>query len=175
MVMLAVVLAMMVSMKIVALPYIVFIYNPGVKVSADGTTLTFNNNEGSDYSFFFGSNETPAWCSAKVTKVVFNSSFAEITPSSTANWFRGCTNLKTIEGIENLRADSVKTADGMFYDCKSLTTLDLSGFNTYKLTSCLDMFAHCSKLKTIYGNSWDIVGNMTPEEKQEYVNCNSRL
>ncbi len=168
MVMLAVVLAMMVSMKIVALPYIVFIYNPGVKVSADGTTLTFNNNEGSDYSFFFGSNETPAWCSAKVTKVVFKSSFAEITPSSTANWFRGCTNLKTIEGIENLRADSVKTADGMFYDCKSLTTLDLSGFNTYKLTSCLDMFAHCSKLKTIYGNSWDIVGNMTPEEKQEF-------
>ena len=168
-VMLALVLAVIVNMtgyaKIIVIPN-----NPTVEVSADGTTLTFfNQSQSYDYQIEDEYSDAPAWCSTKVTKVVFDASFAYATPSSTAHWFSGCTNLKTIEGIEYLRVDSVKRADYMFYGCRSLTTLDLSGFNTYKLTGCSNMFAQCSKLKTIYGNTWNILDNMSTTERQKFI------
>ena len=36
----------------------------------------------------------------------------------------------------------------MFYDCSSLTSLDLSSFNTSKVTSMINMFYNCSKIQT---------------------------
>ena len=36
----------------------------------------------------------------------------------------------------------------MFYNCSSLTSLDLSSFNTSKVTDMGDMFSSCSKLTT---------------------------
>jgi surface protein len=151
---------------------IVVPYNPAVMVSTDGTTLTFFNNSNyveADYSIETEYNESPAWCSTKVTKVVFDSSFHGCYPSNTAYWFSGCSNLKTIEGIENLRVDSVKKANYMFYGCKELVELDLSGWNTYKLTGFQNMFAGCSKLTTIYGNAWSLLDNMTTTERQEFL------
>ena len=37
----------------------------------------------------------------------------------------------------------------MFYGCFSLTSLDLSNFNTSKVTYMREMFSYCSDLKTI--------------------------
>ena len=169
---LAMLLAMIMSTTAVATTIVRPTY-PRVQVSADGTTLTFINANTivtSEISIASEYNEAPAWCTTNVTKVVIDPSFTGYLPTSTAHWFSGCTNLKTIEGLEYLRGDSVVRADNMFYDCKSLTTLDLSGWNTYKLTSCRGMFTGCTKLKTIYGNSWDILGNMTSAEKEEFQN-----
>ena len=44
----------------------------------------------------------------------------------------------------------------MFQDCRSLTSLDLSSFNTSKVTDMSYMFSdYCSNLHTIYvGNGW---------------------
>ncbi len=45
--------------------------------------------------------------------------------------------------------------DTMFTYCSSLTTLDLSGFNTQNVTSMYYMFKNCNKLQTIYvGDNW---------------------
>ena len=146
--------------------------NPIVSVSADGKTLTFSNgwtSGGTSYNIENSYGSTPAWCSQIVTKVVFDPSFAVVLPTSTAYWFNGCSSLTTIEGLEYLNADSLKRADFMFCGCKSLTTLDLSGFNTYKLTSCHDMFSQCSNLHTIYGNRWNIIANMSTTEKQKFM------
>lgn len=41
----------------------------------------------------------------------------------------------------------------MFQNCESLTSLDLSSFNTAKVTNMNGMFELCSKLKTIYASS----------------------
>ena len=41
----------------------------------------------------------------------------------------------------------------MFRDCKSLTTLDLSRFDTSEVTDMSDMFRGCESLTTIYSNS----------------------
>jgi surface protein len=43
----------------------------------------------------------------------------------------------------------------MFESCSQLTSLDLSGFNTSKVTSMNWMFFSCFRLKTIYvGDGW---------------------
>lgn len=41
----------------------------------------------------------------------------------------------------------------MFQNCESLTSLDLSSFNTSAVTSMYSMFNNCSSLKTIYASS----------------------
>ena len=38
----------------------------------------------------------------------------------------------------------------MFYDCKALTQLDISNFNTHNVDDTRWMFEHCEKLTTIY-------------------------
>jgi surface protein len=43
----------------------------------------------------------------------------------------------------------------MFGNCTALTSLDLSSFNTAKVTDMYGMFSYCSSLTTIYGNNWD--------------------
>ena len=44
----------------------------------------------------------------------------------------------------------------MFSDCESLTSLDLSNFDTSNLTDTYDMFKDMKSLTTIYvGNKWD--------------------
>ncbi len=84
-----------------------------------------------------------------ITKVVFDESFANYYPTSTASWFQGCTSLSDITGIENLKTDNVTRMDGMFEGCSSLTSLDLRYFNTVKVTDMMSMFSGCSSLKYI--------------------------
>ena len=75
------------------------------------------------------------WCSTVHTNVVFTSSFAEYLPVSTASWFSGFKSLTTITGIENLKTDSVKSMRSMFQGCASLIHVDMSQFNTSKVSS----------------------------------------
>ena len=37
----------------------------------------------------------------------------------------------------------------MFYDCKSLTNLNLSNFNTQNITNMIDMFENCISLTNL--------------------------
>ena len=44
----------------------------------------------------------------------------------------------------------------MFHSCDSLTVLDLTDFDTHKVTNMESMFNNCSSLKTIYvGTEWN--------------------
>lgn len=91
-----------------------------------------------------------------ITKVVFDESFKAYKPKSCAYWFRGFENLTEIVGMqENLNTEEVITMEDMFSGCKSLTTLDLSGFNTANVIEMNFMFSGCEKLETIYvGDEW---------------------
>lgn len=85
--------------------------------------------------------------SEKLTSVTFDASFANYNEiNSTDYWFKGCKNLKTINGLNNLNTSNVTSMEGMFYDCPSLTSLDLSSFNTSNVTSMDGMFYKCSSL-----------------------------
>ncbi|MBR7054450.1 MAG: hypothetical protein IKI26_06785, partial [Prevotella sp.] len=102
-------------------------------LSTDGKTLTFyyDNNRytrtgGKAYAL---NGETPGWHSyaSSVTKVVFNSSFANARPESCYMWFDGMTNLTSITGMASyLNTSDVGDMGYMFNGCSKLTTLDLS-------------------------------------------------
>ena len=84
-----------------------------------------------------------------IKKVVFDASFANARPTSCREWFNGCTDLTTIEGIEYLNTENVTDMSGMFWGCAALTTLDVSHFDTQNVTNMYYMFSDCSALTTL--------------------------
>lgn len=92
---------------------------------------------------------------ARITKVVFDKSFAQARPTSTFYWFWGMKNLKSIVGIENLNTSNVKHMDGMFKECSSLDSIDLSHFDTRNVEGMSGMFSDCSSLESIDISNFD--------------------
>ena len=129
------------------------------------TTLTFyyddqrSNRTGTTYDLNTGPT-IPNWrtdgTSNKVTKVVFDPSFASVRPATTYYWFSGMNNLASITGMkEYLNTSEVTDMRNMFRECSKLTSIDLSRFNTSNVTSMSSMFYNCTKLHTIYvDNGW---------------------
>ena len=64
----------------------------------------------------------------------------EIKPMSTSWWFKSCANLVIIENIEYLNTSQVKNMSYMFYGCEKLTNIDLSTFDTSRVTNMMFMF-----------------------------------
>ena len=90
-----------------------------------------------------------------IKKVIFDTSFANARPTSCYNWFYGCTDLTTIEGIEYLNTENVTNMSWMFSECSTLTTLDLSNFDTKNVMEMSYMFGSCTKLKTLDVSSFN--------------------
>jgi surface protein len=84
-----------------------------------------------------------------ITKVKFDSSFANYSPTSTAYWFSEMSALASIEGIDILSTVNVTDMQYMFFNCSSLTTLEVSGFKTENVTNMYRMFYGCSGLTTL--------------------------
>lgn len=84
-----------------------------------------------------------------ITKVVFDTSFANARPTSCYKWFYWCENLKQVEGIKNLNTKEVTNMVDMFCECRYLSSLDVSGFNTEKVTDMSEMFYDCISLKLL--------------------------
>ena len=90
-----------------------------------------------------------------IKKVIFDASFANARPTSCYNWFYGCTDLTTIEGIEYLNTENVTNMSWMFSECSALTTLDVSNFDTKNVMEMRYMFGSCTKLKTLDVSSFN--------------------
>ena len=90
-----------------------------------------------------------------IKKVIFDASFANARPTSCYNWFYGCTDLTTIEGIEYLNTENVTNMSWMFSECSTLTTLDVSNFDTKNVMEMSYMFGSCTKLKTLDVSSFN--------------------
>ena len=148
-------------------------YYDSQRSSRTGTTYELNEDD-----------NNPDWRAddtyASVKYVEFDPSFADARPTTTWKWFLEMENLLSIKGIEYLNTSEVTNMCNMFTGCLALTSLDLSGFNTSKVTDMrymfnginlesLDlssfntskvtemngMFNWCDKLQTIYvGSGW---------------------
>ena len=142
----------------------IYAQEPYAVLSEDTTTLTFYydnnkaNRKGMDVGPFTSGIIDGEWeinsgwykNRATITTVVFDNSFADCMElTSTAWWFRGCSSLSTINGIENLKTDNVTDMSNMFFDCSKLTSLDVSHFNTSNVTTMMDMFKNCSSLTSL--------------------------
>ena len=108
-------------------------------------------------------NNTPGWNAQKenIEKVVFDASFANARPTSCYYWFRGCSKLTDIEGIENLNTENVTNMNSMFNRCSALTSLDLTNFNTAKVSDMSYMFMGCIALTTIFVSDKFVTNQVT--------------
>ena len=136
-----------------------------VAQSADKTTLTFYYDAlrstrtgttcGIEETKREGNNTFPAWAGtwkvadSTTTRVVFDVSFRDFRPTSTARWFCHYRALKQIEGLEYLNTSEVKDMSSMFWGCSALTSLDLKNFNTKNVTDMRGMFSDCATLTSI--------------------------
>ena len=104
----------------------------------------------------------PGWLTHKdeIKKVVFDASFANARPTSCCSWFWYCTNLATIEGIENLNTENVTNMGVMFCRCQNLSSLDLTNFNTGNVTNMYGMFSNCQNLSSLDLTNFN-TGNVT--------------
>lgn len=131
-----------------------------VRWDAPTGTLSFHRGatkpEGDNiYDLDYG--DDPNWDThaAEIKKVVFKAGFRDETHTTCSNWFNGCTNLTSIEGIENLNTSNVKYMNEMFGQCSNLETLDLSHFNTEKVGNMSNMFNGCTKLRDLNISSFN--------------------
>ena len=84
-----------------------------------------------------------------VLTAIFDASFRDFRPTTTAGWFTYLQSLKSIEGFEHLNTSQVTDMSRMFEGCESLTALDLSNFDTSKVTVMNRMFAGCESLTAL--------------------------
>ena len=103
-------------------------------------TLTFKENVGETLP------KNSAWVEDKMTvdainmrlgngtivHIVFDKSFSTYTPSSLDEFFSNLLTLETIKGLEYLNTEKVTDMYRMFYKCSSLTSIDVTQFNTAK-------------------------------------------
>ena len=120
-------------------------------------TLTFKENVGEtlpENSAWVKDKQTVAFINEKlgngtIVHIVFDKSFSTYTPTSLYCFFEGLTELETITGLEYLNTENVTNMGRMFYDCSSLTSLDVTHFNTANVTNMSYMFYNCKALTSL--------------------------
>ena len=89
-----------------------------------------------------------------ITKVIIK---GKVSPIRTTSWFKDFKYLKEIEGLENIDSSNLVDTTGMFANCLSLQTLDLSSLDMSQVEYASSMFAGCENLKTIYvSDKWKL-------------------
>jgi surface protein len=125
--------------------------------TSNNNTLTFYydydmiNHSGTVYRLGTQST-TPAWYEnrSNINHVVFNSSFNSVRPTQMSYWFYGMFRLQDITGFQYLHTDDVTNMKYLFSGCSSLTSLDLTGFNTRNVENMEKMFQGCLNLEAIF-------------------------
>lgn len=136
----------------------------------DNGVLTFyydkliKTRNGAKYKLNTGDN-SPGWLGAGgVSKVVFDSSFANTRPTTTYEWFKGFSSLTSFEGMEYLNTSEVINMAKMYEGCNSLSTLDVRHFSTAKVTDMSRMFYGCSALTSLNVGNFNTANCTNMEE-----------
>ena len=75
--------------------------------------------------------------------------YQTMAPVSSSLLFGNMTNLKEINGQKNFCTRNVTSMDSMFWNCQSLTNLDVSNFDTTNVTVMTGMFMGCQSLTNL--------------------------
>ena len=84
-----------------------------------------------------------------IKNVIFEESFNTYTPTSLKEFFRDCTGLNEITGLKYLNTAEVTDMSHMFWNCRNLSSLDLTNFNTAKVENMFGMFFDCENLSSL--------------------------
>ena len=69
--------------------------------------------------------------------------------------FSDCTNLKEIDGLENWDTSNFTDIGNMFYNCISLTNINVSNWNTSNVIAGYKVFYNCSSLQNLNISNWN--------------------
>lgn len=76
----------------------------------------------------------------RVKKVIFDASFADVHPTSCANWFEKYSELESIEGMQYFNTDLVTDMTQMFSEGQVPQNFDFTKFDTRNVTTMANMF-----------------------------------
>ena len=144
---------------------------PYAFISSDGLTLTFYCDY--NYSQHKSANEEVhelnyRYTHRDITKVVFDSSFANARPTSTRWWFAEMEQLVSIEGLRYLNTSNVTDMSEMFRGC-GLSGIDISTFDTQRVTTMSQMFSECHNLS--YINVSGLKNSHLTDMSSMFANC----
>ena len=108
----------------------------------------------SDYSLFDGEGNSIKLDRAK--QIVITGKISLNSSNSADFLFAGFSNACKIVGLEHLDLSQATSTDYMFNDCESLTSLNLSSFNTADVTEMRAMFRKCKALTALDLSSFNI-------------------
>ena len=116
--------------------------------------------------------EKPVFCTDCMTTVTIKGA---IKPKSCSEWFcsldyGACSDLTEIKNIENLYTNECTSMSYMFSYCKSLTSLDISGFDTSKVTDMSNMFNNCKSLTSLDVSGFDT--SKVTDMSDMFYDCN---
>ena len=80
-------------------------------------------------------------------KYIIKYKFKKILNSSNS-MFYGCNSLSSLD-LSNFNTQNVTDMRSMFYECNTLSSLDLSNFNTQNVTDMGGMFFRCNSLSSL--------------------------
>ena len=103
-----------------------------------------------------------------IKNVIFEESFNTYTPTSLKEFFRDCTGLNEITGLKYLNTAEVTDMSYMFWNCKNLSSLDLSNFNTTKVENMFGMFFYCENLSSLVISNFN-TANVTDMSNMFYL------
>ena len=118
----------------------------------------------------------PSYCDnifsgfSKLTTINFNNNFNTSNVTRMGNMFYNCSSLTSLD-VSNFNTSNVKSMEYMFSDCESLTSLDVSNFNTSNVTNMKRMFKGCKSLTSLEVSSFN-TSNVIDME-QIFASCES--
>ena len=116
------------------------------KVMADGTTLKIYTVAN---EFVFNANCFDMFNElSAITSIDFGDCVNTSKVEDMSYMFCRCTSLTSLD-LSSFDTKNVTMMYGMFFDCTSLASLDLSSFNTSKVTDMNGMFGGCSSLTSL--------------------------
>ena len=110
-----------------------------------------------------------------IKNVIFEESFNTYTPTSLKEFFRGCTGLDKITGLKYLNTAEVTDMSYMFWNCRNLSSLDLSNFNTTKVENMLGMFFDCENLSSLVLSNFNTANVTDMSNMFSYCNMLEKL
>ena len=113
--------------------------------------------------------ERPNSCTSFMTNVRF---VGAIKPNDCSEWFKYCNRLTEIKNVQNLYTNECVSMYQMFNGCSSLTSLNVSGFDTSKVRTMEKMFAYCTNLTSLDLSGKFNLSNVSTFSNIFYVNYN---
>ena len=122
------------------------------KISFEGQTSLIESN------YLNTSNMTSAYnlfynCTNLTYVDLRDSDFSKI--ETIERMFAYCSNLLTIDGLNDIDISNVNNMGGVFTDCSKIPELNVSNWNVSKVTNFGAIFRRCSKLTNIDVSKWN--------------------